>query len=325
MDIKQDITAYIKAEAQRLGFCACGIAPAHPVEERVQQYLQHWLNNDYCADMDYMRNYYEQRTNPCLLVEGARSVVSVALSYYPQQTLNDEQLQFAYYAYGQDYHEVMKKKLRLLYQSLSEYFCQLGIDEKNILLEGNAELSGRVFCDTAPLMEKYWAWQAGLGWIGKHTQLVTKIAGSYVFLGEMIINVDLVSDAPLKNYCGKCEKCLNDCPTKALREPFTLDARKCLSYLTIENRGDIPQEAAKAMETCVYGCDRCIKACPWNKNAKPTTETDLQPNETFMHMTKEAWLHLDVDTYRKIFKGSAVKRAKFEGLLRNIRCVFSIK
>lgn len=321
MDCKQKISAFIKAEAKRLGFCACGLAKAQPVSIEAQRMLRESLDKDYCADMDYLRNYFEIRTNPQLLVDGAQTVVSVALNYYPEKKLDDSQLQFAYYAYGKDYHDVMKEKLRHLLESVAKYLDEQSDDIRAELLGDASEFSGRAFCDTAPILEKYWAQQSGIGWIGKHTQVVIPFVGSYVFLGELVINLKCSPDEPLKERCGKCQKCLNACPTKALKENRMLDARKCLSYLTIENRENIPEEASEAMQSCVYGCDRCIKACPWNRFASPTREEGLMPNEAFMNMTPADWENLDVETYRKIFKGSAVKRAKFEGLQRNIKCV----
>ncbi len=300
------ITAQIKAEAIRLGFDAFGIAPAIPVDEAVRTYLSDWLDAGHHAGMDYMANHFEQRCNPALLVEGTRSVISVALNYYPRKMLSDDGYQFAWYAYGEDYHVVVKAKLMQLLEFV-----------RSVL----PETEGRAFCDTAPLLERYWAWRCGLGWIGKHTQLVIPNAGSAFFLGELLINQRLVYDHPRASQCGNCTRCLDACPTHALQQPYQLDARRCLSYLTIENRGEISSVVAGCLGNCIYGCDRCLQACPYLRFATPTREERLQPKEAFLRMRADDWRGLTKETYQQLFKGSAVKRAKYEGLMRNIHAV----
>lgn len=294
----------IKAEAARLGFSACGITSANTTTNR--EHLRKWLDRGYQANMEYLENHFDKRCNPRLLVENAQSIICVALNYYPQKTLSDDQIQFAYYAYGKDYHDVMKDKLSRLFEYINTELVPI---------------NGRVFCDTAPVAERHWAQQAGLGWIGKNTLLVIPRAGSYFFLGELIIDAELAYDTPASNRCGNCNRCIQACPTGALEKPYWLNANKCLSYLTIENKGEISEEYTPKMGNCVYGCDRCQKACPWNRFAKPNTISELQPSEEFLNMTPEDWEKLTIEEYRTLFKGSAVKRAKYEGLMRNIKAI----
>ena len=304
--MQKDLTQYIKAEALHLGFDACGIARAEEVGNPSRRALQKWLMQGEQAGMTYMANYADKRLDPRLLMEGAQSIVSAALNYYPAVPLKEEQYQFAWYAYGKDYHEIMKEKLHALLAGIRQQA---------------PEISGRVFCDTAPLLERYWAQQAGLGWIGKNTQLIVPRAGSTFFLGEVLLDTELLYDTPQPARCGNCTRCLDACPTHALETPYHLDANRCLSYLTIEHKGEIPEVATTQMGHCVYGCDRCQQACPWNRFARPAGEPALQPSESFLRMTPEEWDTLTVERYRELFKGSAVKRAKYEGLMRNIRAV----
>lgn len=301
---KKDISDRIKAEALRLGFSACGIAPAAAVEEDVQQHLCQWLAKGRQAGMHYMKNHFDKRTDPRLLVEGTRSIVSVALNYYPARLLDERQYQFAWYAYGKDYHEVMRNKLQALFAFIDTRLLPV---------------KGRVFCDTAPVLERYWAWRAGLGWAGKNTQLIIPQAGSCFFLGELFLDAELEYDSPMKERCGHCTNCLQHCPTQALEEAWQLNANKCLSYLTIENKEKLPGEYAQKLGNRIYGCDECQKSCPYNKFSTPNQTAELQPTEEFMRMSRESWDNLSREDYHRLFKESAVKRAKFEGLIRNIR------
>lgn len=306
MNLLKEITLQIKEEASRLGFAACGMAPAGEIDGENRRFMQQWLERKDYAGMEYMAGNLDKRMNPALLVEGAKSVISVALNYYPAQFIKPSEYQFAWYAYGEDYHTVMKDKLYALLQFIAQRL---------------PDTEGRAFCDTAPLLERYWAWRCGLGWIGKNTQLIIPHAGSTFFLGELVINAELEYDSPQQSRCGNCTHCLEACPTHALQAPFRLNAARCLSYLTIENRQDIPDFAAEKMGNCIYGCDRCQQACPWNRFATPCQEPRLTPKHELLSMTREGWKQLSIDEYRRIFKGSAVKRAKYEGLMRNIQCV----
>ena len=297
-------TRLLKAEALRLGFSACGVSPAEAVGVADRDAFVRWIDEGCHADMGYLAANLDKRLDPTLLVEGARSVVSVALNYFPPRDIPPGEYRLAWYALGEDYHTVMKDKLARL------------LDYLRTLLPG---VSGRAFCDTAPLLERYWAWRGGLGWVGKHTQLILPHAGSAFFLGELVVDCMLTYDTPLPSRCGTCDRCLRACPTGALTRPRHLDARRCLSYLTIENRGEIPPEAASRLGDSIYGCDRCQQACPWMRFARPTDEARLHPRDGLLAMRRADWKRLDVETYRSLFKGSAVKRAKFEGLTRNIR------
>lgn len=292
----------IKTEAiTGLGFSACGIVRPAAVDVSTASHFRNWLAEGNHADMQYMEGYEEKRLDPRLLMPEARSIICVALSYVPDSSLFTLHPSLSYYALGKDYHDVMKQRLRQLADNLSL---------KNY----------RVFCDTAPILERYWAVQAGLGWIGRNHQLIIPHEGSMFFLGEIFCEEEVDAyDTPIPSKCGStCRRCLDACPTGALRDDGQLDARKCLSYLTIENRGEIPDEAAEKMGECFYGCDRCQLACPWNENAKPTKVEEFQPSQALLDMDKEKWRNLTVEQYRALFKGSAVKRAKYEGLMRNI-------
>lgn len=296
----------IKAEAASLGFSACGLARAEAVDRQTADAFSQWLSDGCQAGMEYMKNNGEKRLNPQLLVEGAQTVVSVALNYYPPTQLPTEEYQLAWYAYGKDYHDIMKAKLYELFGAI----CR----------QMSVPVAGRVFCDTAPLLERYWAQRAGLGWIGKNTQLIIPHAGSCFFLGEILLDIEADRyDSPLPNRCGTCHRCLDACPTKALGAPFRLSAERCLSYLTIEHRGDIPADTAKKMGKKIYGCDECQRACPWNRFAQPCQTTEFHPSPALLQMTRNAWQQLTEEQYRQLFKGSAVKRAKYAGLMRNIK------
>lgn len=297
-------TQQIKAEALRLGFSACGLAPAEAVDEKTAHAFRQWLADGCQGEMAYMQNYVDKRLDPRLLVEGARTVISVALNYYPKVKLPAEGYQIAWYAYGKDYHDVMKAKLHTLLK----------------FIEDTYSATGRVFCDTAPVLERYWAWRAGLGWTGKNTQLIIPHAGSCFFLGEIMLDQTAdFYDAPLENHCGNCTRCLDACPTKALEAPFRLNSAKCLSYLTIEYRGELPPDIGQKMGKNIYGCDECQRACPYTRFASPSATEEFAPSPALLSMQKDDWHQLTQEQYRLLFKGSAVKRAKYEGLRRNIR------
>lgn len=308
----------IKAEALRLGFFACGIARAAPVDSATAAHVERWLNAGKHADMHYMGNHTDKRLDPRLLMVGLKSIVSFAINYAPAQRIPDDQYQLAAYAYGADYHDVVKAKLRELAARLD--FVPAEPEGEPMLQTHRPRF--RIFCDTAPVLERYWAEQAGLGWTGKNRQLIIPKAGSMFFLAEMFLDVELTYDAPMPNRCGTCCACLEACPTKAIRPDTELDARLCLSYQTIENRAEtIDASVAAKLGNNIYGCDICLRVCPWNRRAVPTDVPEFQPKPQLLAMTKQRWSALTQTEYQQLFKGSAVKRAKYSGLMRNIRTV----
>ena len=311
------LSSELKAEALNLGFFACGIARAEAVDDTNANHVRQWIDEGRQADMDYMCNHTDMRLDPRLLMKGVRSIVSVAMNYTPAQHIPPDQLQFAAYAYGEDYHDIVKKKLRQL--ALKFGFKELRMqDEPN---KEDDEVCFRVFCDSAPVLERYWATRSGLGWIGRNHQLIIPKAGSMFFLGELFLTIELDYDEPMHSRCGNCHACIDACPTDAITKDGPLDANKCLSYQTIENRGGISKDIAEKMGNTVYGCDRCQQACPWNRFSIPNNTPELQPKPEFMAMTREKWMQLSEDDYRRLFKKSAVKRAKYEGLMRNIQAI----
>lgn len=309
----------LKAEAQSLGFSACGVAKSGEVDRMVSEAFSEWLQQGHHAGMDYMADNKDKRFDTNLLLPSAESVIVVAMNYFPQQMLKDSQLQFAYYAYGKDYHDVMRKRMNRLAEVLSIRDVRQPVEKDE---ETSQKYQGLICCDTVPVLERYWAWKAGVGWIGKNNSLIIPHAGSFFFIGVIITELEFTDySTPMKNYCGTCENCLHACPTGALNAPFCLDATKCLSYLTIENRGEIPEEYASKMNKSVYGCDRCQQCCPHNRFATPTEIEEFTPSDEFLSMTAEKWHNLSEEDYRRIFKGSAVKRAKYAGLKRNIDAI----
>lgn len=292
-----------------MGFDACGFCEINDIGDEKYR-LQDWLNKGYNADMDYLANNFDKRCDPSLLVDGAKSVISLAYNYYPSQTQDITNPQFAYYAYGKDYHDVMKAKMQQLLLYIKS-------------LEPSAD--GRCFCDTAPVMERYWAAKSGIGFIGKNSMLIIPQKGSYFFLGEIVLNIELKSDKPISLSCGTCTRCLDACPSNALCKPYVLNSKKCISYQTIENKGDIDAVLEDKLNNNVYGCDICQKACPWNKFSQPHNEPEFKPSEEFINLTEDYILNMTVEDYRRIFKGSAVKRAKYEGLKRNVKALIEGK
>ena len=307
--MNNELSLFIKETARRLGFDACGIAEVAPVTDEATAF-DNWIANGAHAGMQYMENHRDIRFNPEGLVAGARSVISVALNYYPERQLPDDAPYIAYYAYGKDYHVVVKEKLRELWQQICSEFARL-YPEKPLP-------EARVFTDSAPLMERYWGWKSGLGWIGKNTQLILPGKGSYFFLGEIVTTCVLTYDKPLPDRCGSCTRCLSACPTQALERPRYLNANKCISYLTIENRGDIPPLLAGLLENRLFGCDTCQQVCPWNRFARANQTAAFTPRESLFLLKKELLKDFTKEDYNCIFAGSAVKRAKYEGLLRTI-------
>ena len=299
---KEKYTQLIKAEAQRLGFLSCGISKAGYLEEEAPR-LENWLNNNMQGQMSYMENHFDKRLNPTLLVDDAKSVISLLLNYYPSELQNQDSYKISKYAYGQDYHHVIKEKLKELL-----YFIQTEI----------GEVSGRAFVDSAPVLDKAWAAKSGLGWIGKNSNLITQKVGSFYFIAELIIDLELDYDTPTTDHCGSCTACLDACPTDAIVAPYVVDGSKCISYFTIELKDNLPQEMKGKFDDWMFGCDVCQDVCPWNRFSKSHNEPLFQTNSDILNFTKSDWEEITVDTFQKVFINSAVKRTKYEGLLRNI-------
>ena len=303
---QEKLARALKAEAARLGFDACGISKAERLDEEARR-LEAWLARGYHGTMGWMERNFDKRVDPRRLVEGAQSVVSVLHNYYqPAEHAGGERAgKISRYAWGDDYHEVMKEKLFRLFAWLDE---RLG------------GVHGRAFVDSAPVMDKAWARRSGLGWMGKHTNLINRSLGSFFFLGELIIDAPLPPDGPIPDYCGSCTRCLDACPTDAIVQPYVVDANRCISYLTIEHRGDdIPQELRPGMGTWIFGCDVCQDVCPWNKFKRPTAEPRYAPRPGVTDTDLREWIELDLEEFRRRFRKSPVKRAKLEGFLRNVR------
>jgi epoxyqueuosine reductase len=308
----KDLQTYsrdIKSEALRLGFNACGISAADflPLEN---DRLESWLANGYHGDLQYMERNRDKRTDPRNLVEGAKSVVSVILNYYPSENQTDPEAPvIAKYAYGKDYHTVIKNRL----QHLLSFICEL--------IPGT---EGRVFTDSAPVMEHSWASRSGLGWIGKNSLLINTEFGSFVFIGEVIISAELAYDRPLNDMCGSCRNCINSCPTGAIVEERVIDARKCISYHTIENKTpDMPAELQGKFANRVFGCDICQDVCPWNRKARAHNIAEFEPHPSLLEMSRDEWYSMDKGKFNEVFKDSAVKRAGFEGIRRNMTFIES--
>ncbi|NJB36235.1 tRNA epoxyqueuosine(34) reductase QueG [Croceivirga sp. JEA036] len=303
MASKEKHTQLIKAEANRLGFLSCGISKAGFLEEEAPR-LEKWLNAKRNGQMGYMANHFDKRLDPTKLVDGAKSVISLLLNYYPEEKQRADTYKISKYAYGQDYHFVIKDKLKSLLQYIQE---EIG------------EVQGRAFVDSAPVLDKAWAAKSGLGWIGKNSNLITQKVGSFYFIAELIIDLDLVYDGPTTDHCGSCTACIDACPTKAIIEPYVVDGSKCISYLTIELKESIPTEFQNSMDNWMFGCDVCQDVCPWNRFATPHKEAAFQPNDKLLSLSEEEWKELTQDVFQEVFRKSAVKRTKYQGLLRNIK------
>ncbi|OIQ21764.1 MAG: tRNA epoxyqueuosine(34) reductase QueG [Flavobacterium sp. MedPE-SWcel] len=302
IDNKQKYTDFIKTEAKRLGFLSCGISKAGFLEEEAPR-LERWLKENKNGQMQYMENHFDKRLNPTLLVDGAKSVISLLLNYYPEATQVEESYKISKYAYGMDYHFVIKEKLKELLHSMQSTIGEVG---------------GRAFVDSAPVLDKAWAAKSGLGWIGKHSNLLSKQVGSFFFICELIVDVDLEYDTVTTDHCGSCTACIDACPTEAIVEPYVVDGSKCISYFTIELKDNLPQDMKGKFDDWAFGCDVCQNVCPWNRFSKPHSEPLFNPHPDLLSMTKKDWEEITEDTFRAVFKKSAVKRTKFEGLKRNI-------
>lgn len=281
----------------------CGVSRAEFLEEEAPR-LEQWLEANMHGNMRYMENHFDKRLDPRLLVDGAKSVVSLALNYFPKESQTPDSYKLSKYAYGEDYHFVIKWKLKELMKFIQ---TEMG------------EIGGRVFVDSAPVLDRAWAKKSGLGWIGKNGNLINKQAGSFFFLAELIIDLELEPDGPVKDFCGTCTACIDECPTDAIPEPYVVDGSKCISYLTIELKDEIiPKEFQGKMEDWMFGCDICQDVCPWNRFSTPHNEPLLNPKPNILGLNKQDWEDLTEEVFRDLFKNSAVKRTKFDGLKRNI-------
>ncbi len=306
MDNRFLYSQQIKAEAKRLGFESCGIAKAEFLVSEARN-LEHWLKEKNHGEMAYLENYFDKRLDPRLLVDGAKSVISLSYNYFPEATQINDTYKIAKYAYGKDYHEVLKEKLKLLLN-----FIQTKIGEVN----------GRAFVDSAPVMERKWAQQSGIGWIGKNTLLLQKGKGSFHFLAELIIDLDLAYDTPFtKNFCGSCRKCIDACPTNAIEEEGYLKANQCISYLTIDLKEEIPSEFKSKFNDWIFGCDICQDVCPWNSFSTFHQEKSFIPDNNLLNFTKKDWEEITSDIFLKIFQKSPIKRTKYFGINRNLKFV----
>ncbi len=292
----------IKTEAKRLGFLSCGISKAQFLEEEAPR-LEKWLKNNMHGEMSYMENHFDMRLDPTKLVEGSKSVISLLLNYFPQETQREDSYKISKYAYGTDYHFVIKDKLKELL-----FFIQNEI----------GDVHGRAFVDSAPVLDKAWAAKSGLGWMGKHTNLLSKQVGSFFFIAELIVDLELEYDSPVTDHCGSCTACIDACPTQAIVQPYVVDGSKCISYLTIELKNEIPSSFTNQMDDWMFGCDVCQDVCPWNRFSKSHSEPLFNPHPELLSKSKKEWEEITEDVFNDVFKKSAVKRTKYSGLTRNI-------
>nr|WP_138727460.1 tRNA epoxyqueuosine(34) reductase QueG [Pedobacter ureilyticus] len=294
----------IKQEAMRLGFMSCGIAKADFLEEEAPR-LENWLKANHHGEMGYMENHFDKRLDPRILVDGAKSIVSLTLNYYTDEKQTDTSApKISKYAYGTDYHSVIKDKLQELMAFIRDHI---------------GEVDGRCFVDSAPVMDKAWAQKAGLGWRGKNSNLISKQVGSFFFLAELIIDLELEYDSPFPtDHCGSCTRCIDACPTDAIVAPYTVDGSRCISYLTIELKNEIPTEFKGKMDNWMFGCDICQDVCPWNRFATPHQEENFIPKEDLLGLSKNELIDMTDEVFKRVFKNSPVKRTKYSGLKRNI-------
>ncbi|OQD43744.1 tRNA epoxyqueuosine(34) reductase QueG [Croceivirga radicis] len=292
----------IKTEAERLGFLSCGISKAGFLEEEAPR-LEKWLQANLHGQMGYMANHFDKRLDPTKLVEGAKSVISLLLNYFPEEKQRPNSYKISKYAYGKDYHYVIKNKLKQLI---------------NFIQDEIGEVDGRAFVDSAPVLDKAWAAKSGLGWIGKNSNLITQKVGSFYFIAELIVDLDLEYDLPTTDHCGTCTACIDACPTQAIIAPYVVDGSKCISYLTIELKEAIPSAFSEKMDNWMFGCDVCQDVCPWNRFSVPHDEPEFKAREELLNYSKQEWEELTQEVFQEIFRKSAVKRTKYKGLMRNI-------
>lgn len=307
MKNKKHYTELIKNEAKRLGFISCGISRAEFLEDEAPR-LEKWLKMKMNGEMKYMENYFEKRLDPTKLVDDAKSIISLTYNYYPEDLQNKEAPKVSKYAYGMDYHYVIKEKLNFFLTFIKD---KIG------------DVHGRAFVDSAPILEKAWAAKSGIGWVGKNSNLITKQVGSFYFLAELIVDLDLDYDTIESDHCGQCTACIDSCPTEAITEPYVVDGSKCISYFTIELKENIPQEFKGKFDDWVFGCDVCQDVCPWNKFSKPHKEPLFQSSFELIKMSRDEWNEITEETFNKIFKDSAVKRTGYKGLTRNLNFIKS--
>jgi epoxyqueuosine reductase len=304
LDKKSHYSESIKSKAKDLGFLSCGISKADFLEEEAPR-LEQWLNQNHHGEMAYMANHFDKRLDPRVLVPGAKSVVSLLLNYHTEEKQTDvEAPKIASYAFGDDYHKVIKDKLKELMSFIHQ---EIG------------EVQGRVFVDSAPVMDKAWAAKSGLGWIGKNTNLISKKVGSFFFIAELILDLELEHDLPATDHCGSCTACIDACPTDALLAPYQIDGSKCISYVTIELKNEIPTDFQGKMDNWAFGCDVCQTVCPWNRFATPHSEPAFNPPDELLSLSKNEWEEMTQEVFSVIFKNSAIKRTKYKGLKRNIK------
>jgi epoxyqueuosine reductase len=299
---KHKYTELIKTEAKRLGFMSCGISKAEFLEEEAPR-LEKWLQNNMQGEMSYMENHFDKRLDPTKLVPDSKSVISVLLNYFPSETQNTESYKISKYAYGTDYHFVIKEKLKLLLDFIKE---EIG------------DVHGRAFVDSAPVLDKAWAAKSGLGWMGKHSNLLSKQSGSFYFIAELIVDLELEYDSPVTDHCGSCTACIDACPTEAIVAPYVVDGSKCISYFTIELKNEIPSGFQGKFDDWIFGCDVCQDVCPWNRFSKSHKEPLFNTNPGVLELSKKDWEEITEDVFQKLFKNSPLKRTKFSGIKRNI-------
>ncbi|MCX7728279.1 MAG: tRNA epoxyqueuosine(34) reductase QueG [Bacteroidia bacterium] len=305
---KEHYSKIIKQTAKDVGFDACGIAKVQVLNEEARQ-LENWLKKNFHGKMQYMEKYFDIRINPSLLLPGAKSIISLLFNYYPSKKQNSLSPKVSVYAYGKDYHIVLKEKLQELYERLKE---KIG------------HFNARACVDSAPVMDKVWAKKSGLGWIGKHSNLIVKQKGSYYFIAELITDLELEPDKEIKDYCGTCTRCIDACPTNAIVQPYVIDASKCISYLTIELKDEIiPNEFKDKMNNWIFGCDICMDVCPWNKFATPHEHHELEPIKDILDFSEKDWKELSEEQFKILFKWSPIKRTKYKGIKRNINFVLN--
>ena len=304
--MKKRNSQLIKRLAKQIGFSSCGISRARFLHEE-EKNLEDWLNQGYQGTMSYLERNFDKRLDPTKLVPGAKSIISLTFNYFhTKKIFDDNSFLISKYAYGKDYHIIIKDKLKELFSQMKK---EVG------------DIEGRVFVDSAPIHERAWAKISGLGWIGKNSLLLNKKMGSYFFLAEIVCDLDLEYDSTISDHCGTCTKCIDACPTDAITQAQVVDANRCISYLTIENKNEIPKELSKSFNNYIFGCDICQDVCPWNKFSTSHNEREFLPKEELSKMSKKDWQELTHETFNKIFKNSAVKRTKFQGLKRNIKAV----